>query len=83
MDEILKNMHEIAQKEGKVLRYVCSLENGNACAKVVAVAKAFKLDKARDYYVPNADSEYYLHSVKTTKNHPCLRYLVLFEDKQY
>ena len=38
-DEILKNMHEIAQKEGKVLRYVCSLENGNACAKVVAVAK--------------------------------------------
>ncbi len=38
-DEILKNMHENAQKEGKVLRYVCALENGKACAKVVAVAK--------------------------------------------
>lgn len=27
------------KKEGKVLRYVCALENGKACAKVVAVAK--------------------------------------------
>lgn len=38
-DEILKNMQENAQKEGKVLRYVCALENGKASAKVVAVAK--------------------------------------------
>ena len=38
-DEILKNMYEAAQKEGKVLRYLCCLENGKACAKVVAVAK--------------------------------------------
>jgi aspartokinase/homoserine dehydrogenase 1 len=38
-DEILKNMHENARKEGKVLRYVCALENGKASAKVVAVAK--------------------------------------------
>jgi len=38
-DEILAKMHEKAKNEGKVLRYVCSLENGKASAKVVAVLK--------------------------------------------
>ena len=36
-DETLAKMHEDAKKEGKVLRYVCLLENGRASAKVLAV----------------------------------------------
>ncbi|MFT4967933.1 MAG: aspartokinase/homoserine dehydrogenase 1 [Candidatus Deianiraeaceae bacterium] len=36
-DTILGEMHKNATKEGKVLRYICLLENGKASAKVLAV----------------------------------------------
>ena len=38
-DKILQKMYDNATKDGKVLRYVCVLENGKASAKVLAVPK--------------------------------------------
>ena len=38
-DEEISKMYEDAKAEGRVLRYVCTLQNGKASAKIVAVVK--------------------------------------------